>query len=75
MVLMAEGGSVMLLTKSFPFVTSICTPVLVLDSSNWYVQLRDTVIVVLELTTRLDTGSGAEAIERNHMTPCMKFTS
>ncbi len=63
---MAEAGSVMLLTKSFPFVTSICTPVLGLDWSNWYIQLRDTVIVVLELMLRLDTGSGAGTIKRNH---------
>ncbi len=64
---MAEGGSVMLLTKSVPFVTSICTPVLGLDWSNWYVQLREMVVVVLELTSRVDMGSGSsvtEAIER-----------
>ncbi len=59
-----EAGSVMLPTKSSPFVTSICTPVLGLDSLNWYVQLRDTVVVVLELTSRLDTGSGADNNEK-----------
>ncbi len=56
---MAEAGSVMLLIKSFPFVTSICTPVLGLDSSNWYIQLRNTVVAVLKPTSRLDAGSGS----------------
>ncbi len=76
---MAEGGSVMLLTKFSPFTTSICTPILGLESSNWYVQLRDTVVIVLELTSSVDTGSGAEAIENNHDTmqliPCMPVSS
>ncbi len=67
---MAEGGSVMLPTKLSPFVNSICTPVLGLDSLN--VQLREMVVLVLELTSRVDTATGAEAIERNLMTPCMK---
>ncbi len=52
-VVVAEAGSVLLLTKSFPFVTSICTPV---DSLDRYVQLREMVVAVLEVMSRLVNG-------------------
>lgn len=63
----AMAGRIMFSTKSSPFITSICTPVLGFDSLNRYVQLREMVVVVLEVMSRLDNFSGSsvdEAIER-----------
>ncbi len=48
----------MFLDKLSVLITTICTPVLVLDSLNWNVHLTDKVVAVLELTLRLDNGSG-----------------
>ncbi len=54
----SDASSVVLRTNTPLFLTSISTPVLGLDPSDWYVQSRERLDSVLEEMVSPDTDSG-----------------